>query len=75
VPYLSAGGVLVQSNLVALLGRKLAQEFRRAFPIEIRELPFDASKLRSVLLWHRRFDDMPAHRWLRKTIKATMEAI
>jgi DNA-binding transcriptional LysR family regulator len=70
VPYLSAGPVLVQSNLIAILGRKLAQEFRRAYPIEIREFPFDAPKLRSVLVWHRRFDDVPAHRWLRDTIVA-----
>ena len=68
VPYLSAGAVLVQSNLVAILGRKLAMEFRRAYPIEIRELPFEASLLQSVMSWHRRFDDVPAHRWLRSTI-------
>jgi DNA-binding transcriptional LysR family regulator len=68
VPYLSAGAVLVQSNLVAILGRKLAMEFRRAYPIEIRELPFEAPLLRSVMSWHRRFDDVPAHRWLRDTI-------
>jgi DNA-binding transcriptional LysR family regulator len=67
VPYLS-GAVLVQSNLVAILGRKLAVEFRRAYPIEIRELPFEAPSLRSVMSWHRRFDDLPAHRWLRDTI-------
>jgi DNA-binding transcriptional LysR family regulator len=72
VPYLSAGPVLVQSNLVAILGRKLAVEFRRAFPIEFRDLPFEAPKLQSVINWHRRFDDLPAHRWLRDTIiKAT----
>ena len=68
VPYLSAGAVLAQSNLVAILGRKLAVEFRRAFPIELRELPFEAPKLQSVINWHRRFDDLPAHRWLRDTI-------
>lgn len=68
VPYLSAGAVLVQSNLVAILGRKLALEFRRAYPIEIRELPFEAPVLHSVMNWHRRFDDVPAHRWLRSTI-------
>jgi DNA-binding transcriptional LysR family regulator len=68
VPYLSAGAVLVQSNLVAILGRKLAMEFRRAYPIEIRELPFEAPVLHSVMSWHRRFDDVPAHRWLRSTI-------
>ena len=75
VPYLSAGAVLVQSNLVAILGRKLAQEFRRAYPIEVRELPFDAPRLRSVMTWHRRFDDVPAHKWLRKTIVAATAAI
>jgi DNA-binding transcriptional LysR family regulator len=71
VPYLSAGAVLVQSNLVAILGRKLAMEFRRAYPIEIRELPLEAPLLHSVMSWHRRFDDVPAHRWLRGTILGT----
>ncbi|UGY19466.1 LysR family transcriptional regulator [Bradyrhizobium septentrionale] len=75
VPYLSAGAVLVQSNMVAILGRKLALEFRRAYPIEMRELPFDAAKLQSVMSWHRRFDDMPAHRWLRDTIVAATAGI
>jgi DNA-binding transcriptional LysR family regulator len=74
-PYLSAGVMLVQSNLVAVLGRKLAQEFRRAYPIEMRELPFDAEKLQSTLLWHRRLDDQPAHRWLRQTIIAAANSI
>jgi DNA-binding transcriptional LysR family regulator len=68
VPYLSAGAVLVQSNLVAILGRKLAFEFRRAYPIEIRELPLEAPLLHSVMSWHRRFEDVPAHRWLRAAI-------
>ena len=75
VPYLSAGAVLVQSNLVAILGRKLAVEFRRAYPIEIRELPFEAPPLRSVMSWHCRFDDLPVHRWLRETILAAAAAI
>jgi DNA-binding transcriptional LysR family regulator len=74
-PYLSAGVMLTQSNLVAVLGRKLAQEFRRAYPIEIRELPFDAEKLQSTMLWHRRLDDQPAHRWLRQTIIAAANSI
>lgn len=74
-PYLSAGAMLVQSNMVAVLGRKLAQEFRRAYPIEIRELPFDAQQLQSIMMWHRRIEDQPAHRWLRDTIAATANAI
>jgi hypothetical protein len=42
-----------------------------AYPIEIRELPFEAPVLHSVMSWHRRFDDVPAHRWLRSTIIGT----
>jgi hypothetical protein len=75
VPYLSSGAVLVQSNMVAILGRKLALEFCRAYPIEMCELPFDAPKLQSVMSWHRRFDDLPAHRWLRDTIVAAAASI
>jgi DNA-binding transcriptional LysR family regulator len=75
VPYLSAGAVLVQSDLVAILGRKLAVEFRRAFAIELRELPFEAPKMQSVMNWHRRFDDQPAHRWLRNTIVTATAAV
>jgi DNA-binding transcriptional LysR family regulator len=67
-PYISAGPLLASSDMVAVLGRQIAQEFRRSYPVEIKELPFESAVLRSVMLWHRRFDDQPAHRWLRETI-------
>jgi DNA-binding transcriptional LysR family regulator len=67
-PYLSAGAVLTQSDMVAVLGRQIAQEFRRAYAIDLQDLPFDSPMLRSVMLWHRRFDNQTAHRWLRDTI-------
>jgi|1186.fasta_scaffold305534_1 DNA-binding transcriptional LysR family regulator len=67
-PYLSAGAVLTQSDMVAVLGRRIAEEFRRAHPIMVKGLPFDAPVLRSVMLWHKRLDDQKAHRWLRETI-------
>ena len=67
-PYISAGPLLARSDMVAVLGRQIAREFRRSYPIEIKELPFESAILRSVMLWHRRFDDQPAHRWLRETI-------
>jgi len=64
-PYLSAGTVL---------GRQIAQEFRRSYRIEIKELPFESPQLRSIMLWHRRFDDQPAHRWLRQTVASAATA-
>jgi DNA-binding transcriptional LysR family regulator len=67
-PYLSAGAILTQSDMVTVLGGRVAQEFRRAYAISINELPFETPMLRSVMLWHKRFDDQKAHRWLRETI-------
>jgi DNA-binding transcriptional LysR family regulator len=75
VPYLSAGAVLTRSDMVAVLGRQIALEFRRLYPIEIRELPFDSPSLRSIMLWHRRLDDQPAQRWLRETAASVASSI
>jgi DNA-binding transcriptional LysR family regulator len=69
VPYLSAGGVLMQSDMVAVLGYQIAREFRRAYAVELLDLPIRSPSLRSVMLWHRRFQDQPAHRWLRQTVE------
>jgi DNA-binding transcriptional LysR family regulator len=67
-PYLSAGAILVQSDMVAVLGSQIAQEFRRAYPIDLRDLPFKSPRLHTVMLWHKRFNDQVAHRWLREMV-------
>jgi DNA-binding transcriptional LysR family regulator len=69
-PYLSAGSILAQSDMVAVLGRHIAREFHRSYPIEIKELPFESPRVRCMMLWHRRLDDQPGHRWLRETVAA-----
>jgi DNA-binding transcriptional LysR family regulator len=73
-PYLSAGTVLGRSDMVAVLGRQIAQEFRRSYRIEIKELPFESPQLRSIMLWHHRFDDQPVHRWLCETVASAATA-
>ena len=60
------GTILVQSDIVAVLGGQIAQEFRRAYPIELRDLPLKSLRLHAVMLRHRRFDDQAAHRWQRE---------
>jgi DNA-binding transcriptional LysR family regulator len=67
-PYLSAAPILVQSDLVATLSRRIAQEFVRNHPLQLREPPYDSPRVRTVMLWHRRLDRHPAHRWLRDVI-------
>lgn len=67
-PYLSAAAILVQSDLVATLSRRIAQEFVRNHPLQIREPPYDSPQVRTMMCWHRRLDSHPAHRWLRGTL-------
>ena len=67
-PFLSAGAVLLQSDMLAVMGRGVAEAFRRAYPIEILELPIASPPVRVWLVWHSRFDDDQGHRWLRDLI-------
>jgi DNA-binding transcriptional LysR family regulator len=74
-PYLSAGAVLVQSDMVAVLGSQIAWAFRRSHPVEVVALPFASPTLRSIMLWHRRYDNQPAHRWLRETVASAASGL
>ena len=67
-PYLSAGAILTQSDMVAIMERRVAEALAVAHPIELAPLPIPSAILRSVMTWHSRFDDHPAHRWLRAMI-------
>jgi hypothetical protein len=50
-------------------GWRSSDPIRRAYPIELRELPFEGP-LSCAMSWHRRYNDVAAHRWLRETIIA-----
>jgi DNA-binding transcriptional LysR family regulator len=67
-PYLSAAAILVQSDLVATLSRRIAQEFVRHHPLQLCKPPYASPTIRTAMLWHRRLDRHPAHRWLRDAI-------
>jgi DNA-binding transcriptional LysR family regulator len=67
-PYLAAGAILMQSDMLAVIGRQVAEEFQRAYPIEILALPFESPGLPSSVIWHSRLDEDDGHRWLRTTI-------
>ena len=74
-PYLSAAAILVQSDLVATLSRRIAQEFVRNHPLELRKPPYDSPRVRTLMLWHRRLDRHPAHRWLRDVILSVTKSL
>src|ERR1700730_14547563 len=74
-PYLSAAPILAQSDLVAPLSRRIAQEFVRSHPLELRKLPYESPRVRTVMLWHRRLERQPGHRWLRGAILSVAKSL
>lgn len=75
-PYLSAPALLLSSDMVAVVGRRVAAEFARTHPVAIKPLPNTLGgpePARAVMVWHRRSESLAAHRWLRETLSAVAE--
>jgi DNA-binding transcriptional LysR family regulator len=68
LPYLSAAAVLGRSHMVATLSRRVAEAMVRGSGLQLRDLPFTSPTVRTSMIWHRRLDGSPAHRWLRDVI-------
>ena len=68
LPYLSAGAVLGESDMVATLSQRVAEAMVRGSALQLRELPFTSPTVRTSMLWHRKLDGYPAHLWLRDLI-------
>ena len=67
-PYLAAGAILASSDMVATMSRRIAQQFVRTNALQLRDLPFKPSAVRTAMLWHRTVDNHSAHRWLRDIV-------
>ena len=60
--------------MAAVLSRRLAEHWVRSFGLSIYRLPFASPIICTTMLWHRRFDDQPAHLWLRTLVEQTAES-
>ena len=74
-PLLSALPILAASDMVAVLPRRIAEETTRYRPLVIRPLPLSSPSIEVAMIWSRRLDNLPAHRWLREIVSAATEAI
>ena len=74
-PYLSAAPILVQSDLVATLSHRIAHEFVRNHPLQLHKPPYDSPRVQTAMVWHRRLDRHPAHRWLRDLILSVTKSL
>lgn len=65
VPYL-----LMRSDHIAVLPRRLAEGFERAFGLQLIEPPVALAKYTITQVWHERTHRSAAHRWLREAVGA-----
>jgi DNA-binding transcriptional LysR family regulator len=67
-PFLSAVRILVASDMVSIFPRRIAEELVRYRPLVIRPLSHPSPIVETAMIWPRRLDNQPAHRWLRDTV-------
>ncbi|WP_245524069.1 LysR family transcriptional regulator [Methylobacterium nonmethylotrophicum] len=69
-PFLSAAPILAASDMVAVLGERIARTLATVHPVACAPLPADPDLpvTRSVLVWARRVERHPGHAWLRRQI-------
>jgi DNA-binding transcriptional LysR family regulator len=70
VPLHSLILMLVGSEALAVVPRRVAADLVASCPLTMHPLPFFSPRVSLSMIWHRRLDNHPAHRWLRGTLRA-----
>jgi DNA-binding transcriptional LysR family regulator len=68
-PRLSAAAILAATDMVAVLSGRLAETWTKLYGLSVCPMPLPSPVIRTGMLWHRRFDNQPAHRWLRNLVR------
>jgi DNA-binding transcriptional LysR family regulator len=74
-PLLAAAAALECSDMVAVVSEMTARAFARTARLDVLRLPVETPSVATAMLWHRRLDDVPAHRWLRGLIRRVARSI
>jgi DNA-binding transcriptional LysR family regulator len=69
LPLHSLVSVLVGSRALAVVPRRVAADLVTLCPLVMLPLPFPSPRVSLSMIWHRRLDNHPAHRWLRGTLR------
>jgi DNA-binding transcriptional LysR family regulator len=75
VPLHSLILMLVGSEALAVVPRRVARDLLAICPLAMRPLPFPSPRVALSMIWHRRLDNDPAHRWLRGTVRAAVAGV
>jgi LysR family nod box-dependent transcriptional activator len=67
--FTSVAPLVVGSDRIATLHRRLAKQAKRGFPVTLLDLPFDLPKMRQSLQWHAHRANDKALTWLRALVR------
>jgi DNA-binding transcriptional LysR family regulator len=74
VPLPAIVPMLLGGDRVAVLPRRVANDLAQLGALAVRNLPFASPRITLAMIWHRRLDNDPAHRWLRETVRSSVVA-
>jgi LysR family transcriptional regulator, nod-box dependent transcriptional activator len=71
--FLSLPGLVLGTNRIATMHRRLAQQVVQTFPLVLRELPFAIPPIREVVQWHITNNNDRALRWVIERLEAVAQ--
>lgn len=71
--FMAAPLVISQSDLLLTGPSMLIRYFARLVPLQVLAPPLDLPTYPEEAYWHERFDDDPAHAWLRQMVRTTAQ--
>jgi DNA-binding transcriptional LysR family regulator len=69
--FMAAPLIVARSDLVLTAPSMLIRYFAELVPLQVLRPPIDLPTFPEEAYWHQRFDDDPAHTWLRNLVKKT----
>lgn len=66
--FLVAPLVVARSDMILTAPTCLARELAAHYPLQVLRAPLELPRFTLHMIWHERFDDDPAHRWLREAM-------
>ncbi|ETY04817.1 bacterial regulatory helix-turn-helix, lysR family protein, partial [Vibrio parahaemolyticus EKP-028] len=74
VPFFSAAvNRLVSSEHLMVVPEHIAVNLAKHWSLVHKPLPFDTQIHQYWLMWHPKYDNDPAHRWIRETMQSVMQ--
>lgn len=66
--FVAVAHILQESDLIATVPEKLAQQCVKPFNLHLSPLPIDSPKIDINLFWHAKYNREPANSWLRQSL-------